>query len=636
MDWTSWSQTWSTKRTTTTSRKPLRWSLKNLRLQADPRLKQNQEDVPLIAHLQGLFLFLKEHGLILNQELKSIKLSQCQNDQTLFFGTDNYLEKKTERSNSGDWKMIIGTNLSTLNVGLMMYGRARWQEAETTRKDFNIVLTHQNKKFFISELFNDIQDAIPLILHCKTNSERFLRVHLSYWMCSQFALHHKIRIDSGRTKFEQRKTDSILYSRESHEKRITWMWKSLIWPNHVLHRTSQNGNGTRIRCIGSIYRFLNGKDWSSIKQDRTQSSSTLHFQLIVSRQLLWWNLEKSYTRRYICHLDHHRKFPTKIIGCVIWILMSLEAAKIPNESNPNPKTQLSRAERPECGQESTKQTKKRTEFDHNTLSQEKHDEVTDSTSTGDPHWWIKKRSTNWFQCTRTVTLSCKGSRTSPSSEELVKKMESHPHRDALHADLQQNNVYNPFSNNSKAMIREMGNVELFELCETVPKVQCSHCLLYWNQNIVYGTFGQFLLDSESRRKLNKLRLDALSIPNYVIKKGPNHGARHGKTEEQKEYHMGLECVEEMLQENWRPRGTLQKYSRSFAQRDIKDSGISHWTSRARMRRCDFDQTFELQSQPKTVSSIENQAKNVQNPFLQQYRRWHPSSSRYSWWDWDVQ
>ena len=41
----------------------------------------------------------------------------------------------------------------------------------------------------------------------------------------------------------------------------------------------------------------------------------------------------------------------------------------------------------------------------------------------------------------------------------------------------------------------------------------------------------------SSRKLNKLRLDALSIPNYVIKKGPTHGARHGKTEEQREYHL---------------------------------------------------------------------------------------------------
>ena len=54
---------------------------------------------------------------------------------------------------------------------------------------------------------------------------------------------------------------------------------------------------------------------------------------------------------------------------------------------------------------------------------------------------------------------------------LVKKIESHPHREALQADLQQNNVYNPFCNNSKAMIREMGKVELFELYETIPKVQ---------------------------------------------------------------------------------------------------------------------------------------------------------------------
>ena len=61
--------------------------------------------------------------------------------------------------------MIFGKNLSTLNVGLMMYGRARWQEAEATRKDFNTDLIHQDKKFFISVLFKVIQDAISLILH---------------------------------------------------------------------------------------------------------------------------------------------------------------------------------------------------------------------------------------------------------------------------------------------------------------------------------------------------------------------------------------------------------------------------------------------------------------------------------------
>ena len=33
-------------------------------------------------------------------------------------------------------------------------------------------------------------------------------------------------------------------------------------------------------------------------------------------------------------------------------------------------------------------------------------------------------------------------------QELVKKIESHPHRRALQADLQQNNAYNPISEES--------------------------------------------------------------------------------------------------------------------------------------------------------------------------------------------
>ena len=57
-----------------------------------------------------------------------------------------------------------------------------------TRKDFKIVLLHQDKKFFISGLLNVIQDEIPLILvagQC-INSEQFLRAHLSHRMCNQF------------------------------------------------------------------------------------------------------------------------------------------------------------------------------------------------------------------------------------------------------------------------------------------------------------------------------------------------------------------------------------------------------------------------------------------------------------------
>ena len=78
----------------------------------------------------------------------------------------------------------------------------------------------------------------------------------------------------------------------------------------------------------------------------------------------------------------------------------------------------------------------------------------------------------------------------------------------------------------------MGNVELFELCETIPQVQCS---LYLNQGIVYCTSGHLLRENEFSRHLHQWRLDALSIPDYVIKKGRPRGARHGKTEAQKEH-----------------------------------------------------------------------------------------------------
>ena len=91
----------------------------------------------------------------------------------------------------------------------MKSGRAHWQKAEETRK--NQYCTDFQEKFFTSELFNVIQDAITLILitgQC-INSGRFLRVHSTHRMCNQFTLHHEVRIDTRRIKCEQ-KTDSIL------------------------------------------------------------------------------------------------------------------------------------------------------------------------------------------------------------------------------------------------------------------------------------------------------------------------------------------------------------------------------------------------------------------------------------------
>ena len=117
--------------------------------------------------------------------------------------------------------------------------------------------------------------------------------------------------------------------------------------------------------------------------------------------------------------------------------------------------------------------------------------------------------------------------------QLVKKIESHPHRQDLQADLQQSNAYIPFTQKPKKMIRDMGNVELFELCETIPKVQCSECLLHWNQGIVLLHL-RASLETEYIQPTYPPMAIGYSL-NHVIKRGRPHGNRHGRTEEQRQH-----------------------------------------------------------------------------------------------------
>ena len=82
----------------------------------------------------------------------------------------------------------------------------------------------------------------------------------------------------------------------------------------------------------------------------------------------------------------------------------------------------------------------------------------------------------------------------------------------------------------------MGNVEHVEMCEISPEIQRPQCLTYWTTGIFYCTCGTCSYLTEKTRKVNPDRFDTLWIPQYVIKKGPTHGARHGNTERQRIYH----------------------------------------------------------------------------------------------------
>ena len=245
--------------------------------------------------------------------------------------------------------------------------------------------------------------------------------------------------------------------------------------------------------------------------------------------------------------------------------------------------------------------------------------------------------------------------------ELVKKIESHPHREARQA------IYNPFSNNSKAMIRERCNVELFELCETIPKVQCSECLLYWNQGVIYCTCGHLLVESESSKNSSQWRLDALSIPHYVIKKEP-HGARHGKTDAQKEHFVAHNARKRCMKKRIMMEFTIVSNEIQFIV--IRNSKIG-WTEEkciAMDKLAQEDHSYRLSSEeyeryrkncyislnesgknaPMRLRSDFRTAVTLMNRLhresgeerpepipVQQYQRWHPSSSSSSsWWQWD--
>ena len=109
------------------------------------------------------------------------------------------------------------------------------------------------------------------------------------------------------------------------------------------------------------------------------------------------------------------------------------------------------------------------------------------------------------------------------SKKLIHQFETHPNRESLMADLNKNPKFNLFSEESKELIRSMGNAEYFHFSDTMPRLftMLGNCMC-----------GKCLQPSERNRQLNKERYNVLSIPNCVIKKNPSHGARHGPTERQ--------------------------------------------------------------------------------------------------------
>ena len=96
------------------------------------------------------------------------------------------------------------------------------------------------------------------------------------------------------------------------------------------------------------------------------------------------------------------------------------------------------------------------------------------------------------------------------------------------------------------MINDMGNVELFELCETIPKVQCKECLLYWNQGIVYCTCVHLLKVKPAEVSFNGHWI----FSQFRFMSFRPHGHRFGKTKEQRDHHVAHNLRKRCIKRNF--------------------------------------------------------------------------------------
>ena len=110
----------------------------------------------------------------------------------------------------------------------------------------------------------------------------------------------------------------------------------------------------------------------------------------------------------------------------------------------------------------------------------------------------------------------------------VEQQNKHQHKESFLQDLSQTQKINSFSKESQDLIADMSNTEIFELCHTSSKQQCSDCITCWLLviGIIYCSSGRNMKSSRSPTEFEHDNHDVTSILGNVIKKG-SRGSKHG-------------------------------------------------------------------------------------------------------------
>ena len=118
---------------------------------------------------------------------------------------------------------------------------------------------------------------------------------------------------------------------------------------------------------------------------------------------------------------------------------------------------------------------------------------------------------------------------------LIQQFENHPNKEPFLQDLKKTQEINAFRERSMKLITDMGNTEIFELCETSSKIQCPGKVA-----LFYCSSGRSLKHCKGPHSSTRRTVTPLSMPGYVIKKNLTHSAKHGASERQRMYRKAKE------------------------------------------------------------------------------------------------
>ena len=155
--------------------------------------------------------------------------------------------------------------------------------------------------------------------------------------------------------------------------------------------------------------------------------------------------------------------------------------------------------------------------------------------------------------------------------DLIRRITRHPQKQAVQNDLDKKQSFNAFSAESKKAIKESGNIEISEIVNTEPKLQCKFCLTHCNPGIIYCVCGHLMVeDSGEHRKYMLSTLNSFTIGNFYIRKDRPRGYRYGKAPGCKEFHTAHQ-----LAKKCRKKGYDSIYDRYMRDKHFRSAMIEH-------------------------------------------------------------